>query len=186
MSRRLAALVIAVVIVAGVVGLVAVFDGTRPAASPIPSTPTPGPATGSPAPTPRASTNGSSVVPTTGSPGSPSPSGISTSSSPGTARFRLNVEAPGCARLGVPIGVTVRTEPQADIALILSFSDGASHDSYQLGTADAQGRFFTQMAIPATAPSGPAKVLAAAGKEHLGGDAVERPFTVVEPTGSCP
>ncbi len=98
--------------------------------------------------------------------------------------FRLEIQAPGCARIGGTLPVAITTEPEADVALIIAFSDGDAHEAHQFGTADEKGAFSTQVPIPAAAPKGDAQLLVTVGRE-LKGNSGQKPFTVVGAADSC-
>jgi hypothetical protein len=97
----------------------------------------------------------------------------------------LDVQAPPCVRAGSDMPVTLTTEPDVDIAMIVQFSDRRSSDGAQaLGTTDANGRYSTRLVIPPTAPLGEAKLYVAAGAGRRGATR-EHVFQIVSATGSC-
>lgn len=183
MSRRTWA---AAAVMAAALAIVGCSAGAAPGGRGSPS-----PGAGTASPTVPGSPNAGTGIPSTSTSGRPGTAASTPPVSPTAGAtvanndFRLEIDAPSCARQGGVLPVTIRTEPEADVALIIAFSDGDAHEAYKLGTANKQGEFSSQLPIPPAAPRGPAKLLATVGKE-LKGNTGEKPFTVVGTTERCP
>lgn len=127
-----------------------------------------------------------------GSPsGSASEGGSSTSTTPTTASLKggspdypLTLSGPACAAQGSVLSVSVITAPDADLAIVVAFSDGNSHETTKLAQADPTGKYTVDIAVTPKMPTGKATLMVAAGSGGEGRtDGHE--FTVVRPGGEC-
>lgn len=102
----------------------------------------------------------------------------------GTPGYPLEVTGPTCVRQGSVFAATVRTRPEADLAIAVAFSDGSPHETQQIQQADPQGTYTTSIPITPKMPLGRARLLVASGREGQGA-AMEHLFTVVRAGASC-
>jgi hypothetical protein len=96
----------------------------------------------------------------------------------------ISVDAPACVALGGTLPVKVTSLPDADVALLLAYEDGTTHDTQQVGTTDSAGVYSTILKVSPKAPAGPARLLVAAGSNGRGGT-VEHAVRVVAATAKC-
>lgn len=102
-----------------------------------------------------------------------------------TVPVALQVDAPSCAKLGSSMRVTVTSEPDVDVAMIIGYSDDKAYESQSLGTTGPEGRLVLEIAISPEAPAGSAELLTVAGAPDGRRNHVERNLRIVNTTGSC-
>jgi len=102
-----------------------------------------------------------------------------------TVPVALQVDAASCAKLGSTLKVTVISEGDVDVAMIIGFADGEGHDSHSLGTTGPEGRLVLDVPISPEAPTGEAQLLVIAGAPDGRRNHNERPLQIVKATGSC-
>ena len=96
----------------------------------------------------------------------------------------LAVQAPSCAARGSTLPVTLKTEPDADIGMVIAFADNQAYETSHLGTTDATGRYSTVLPIKPDVPLGEAKLLVVAGSNGKGATA-EHLITIVPLESQC-
>lgn len=102
-----------------------------------------------------------------------------------TVPVALQVDAPSCAKLGSTMRVTVTSEPDVDVAMIIGYSDDKAYESQNLGTTGPEGRLVLEIAVSPEAPPGDAELLTVAGAPDGRRNHVERNLRIVNNTGSC-
>ena len=102
-----------------------------------------------------------------------------------TVPVALRVDAASCAKLGSTLKVTVTSEPDVDIAMIIGFADGNGYDSQSLGTTGPEGRLVLDLPISPEAPTGDAQLMVIAGAPDGRRNHNERELQIVKATGTC-
>lgn len=98
----------------------------------------------------------------------------------------LEVESSKCAKLGSILEVTVTSEPDVDVAMIIGYSDREGHESQSIGTTGSDGRLVLEVPISADAPTGTADLLVVAGAPDGRRNHHESELEIVPANGSCP
>lgn len=103
----------------------------------------------------------------------------------GTEPVPLTVKSASCARLSGSLQVTITSESDVDVAVIIAFHDNKAHDSQAMGTTGPEGMLVLDVPISADAPVGDARLLVAAGAPDGRRNTASRSLTIVSAHGSC-
>lgn len=114
--------------------------------------------------------------------GSPSPNVTLTAKG-----FPLSLDVdPACVARGTAGVARVRTRPGAQLGFVVAFeADPEARGPFGFGEADPTGRYAWTFVIASDAPSGPARVLVAAGDWQRGGGGTARREFRVADAGAC-
>lgn len=96
----------------------------------------------------------------------------------------VSIQAPSCVTSGSEMVAKVKSEPDVDMGLIITFSDGRNYDTGSIGTTGPDGTFTKTFAISAEAPEGTAHLYVVVGSGRRGGKA-DHAFEVHSPVRGC-